>query len=134
MDATITSVDITIEPRDSFVLATATGRASLAEALETCRSILDAAADRGFDKILLDCLGLDCVLSNAARYELGTNMADYCRSRSIRPRVAVVGKLPTITGFAARLASHHGVPVETFAVIQAAVDWLNEAEAQVTAS
>jgi hypothetical protein len=51
-------------------------------------------------------------------------MAEYCNSRSITPKVATVGKLPLMNGFAARVASNRGLAAETFSESQKAMDWL----------
>jgi hypothetical protein len=51
-------------------------------------------------------------------------MAEYCRSRSITPKIATVGKPPLIDGFAARVAWNRGLIAETFLDVQKAMDWL----------
>jgi hypothetical protein len=118
-------MDVKLESREGFLLATAAGRLSLAEALELGRNVCDTALERGLDGILVDCLELEGDLSNGARYELGKTIAEYCRSRSMNKRVAVIGKKPTITGFSARLAANRGATVQTFSERQAAMEWLN---------
>ena len=118
-------MDVKLESREGFLLATAAGRLSLAEALELGRNVCDAAVERGLDRILVDCLELEGDLSNGARYELGKTIAEYCRSRSMNNRVAVIGKKPTITGFSARIAANRGATVQTFSERQAGLDWLS---------
>jgi hypothetical protein len=54
-----TPVDLILEPRDGFLLATASGEQSVDEALQTCRDMLEVAARLGMRKILLDCLALN---------------------------------------------------------------------------
>ena len=49
-------MDLKLESRDGIVQATATGQlVSLSEALEHCKDICDAAAEKGYPKILFDC-------------------------------------------------------------------------------
>ncbi len=45
-------------------------------------------------------------------------------SRSMTPKVAMVGKAPLIDGFAAWVASNRGLSAETFSELQKAMDWL----------
>ena len=116
---------VKLESRDGFLLATVAGRVSLTEALELGRNVCDAAMERGLDRILVDCLAMEGDLSNGARYELGKTIAEYCRSRSMNNRVAVIGKKPTITGFSARIAANRGATVQTFSERQAGLDWLS---------
>lgn len=126
-------MDLKLESREDYLLATAVGRVSLKDALELDKSVFDAAAERGFDKILLDCLAVEGELSILARYELGTPLAEYCKSRSMTPKVAVIGKMPTITGFGA-FAANRGLPVKTFPGLQPALDWLNAFGTKANAS
>jgi len=127
-------MDLKLESREGFLLATALERVSLAEALELGRNVCDAAVERGFDRILVDCLALEGELSMAARYELGKTISEYCQIRSMNHRVAVVGKEPTITGFSARIASNRGSIVQTFSDRQVALDWLKGTGSRATAS
>jgi hypothetical protein len=71
-------MDLKLESSDGYLLAAAVGRVSLKEALEIGKNVFEAAAERGFDKILLDCLAVEGELSILARYELGTRLAEYC--------------------------------------------------------
>jgi hypothetical protein len=107
---------------------------TLAEALELGQNVCDIAVERGLDGILVDCLALEGDLSNGARYELGKTIAEYCRSRSMSTRVAVIGKKPTITGFSARIAANRGAMIQTFSDRQAGLDWLNGFGSKATAT
>jgi hypothetical protein len=117
-------MDLKLESRDGFLLATATAQVSSSEAREWCKNICDPAADRGFNRIVLDCLGVEGELSDLERYEIGKSMAENCLNHSMFPTVAVVGKPPTITGFGALVALNRGLTVFTFSERQAALDWL----------
>jgi hypothetical protein len=115
-----------LESRDGYLLATASGRASFAKALDLSKNVCDAAAERGFSKILYDYRAVEGELSVMEWYEIGKTMAEYRLSRSGTPVIAVVGKPPTITEFGAEVARNRGLLVLTFPELQPAVDWLNE--------
>ena len=117
-------MDLILEPRDGFLLATALGEVSFDSAMESCRNMLDLAAGLGLRKILLDCCTLQGDLSPEERFELGRNIAEYCRSKLRVPSVAVIGKPPSVTGLCARVASNRGMPAETFSDRQQGLDWL----------
>jgi hypothetical protein len=127
-------MDLKLESRDGFLLATATGRVSSSEAREWCKNICDPAADRGFNRIVLDCLGVEGELFDLERYEIGKSMAENCLSRSMYPTIALVGKPPTITGFEALVARNRGLTVFTLPERQAGLDWLNGFGSQATAT
>ena len=59
------------------------------------------------------------------RYDLGKAMAEYCFSKAIYPKVALVGLLPFITGFGAAVASNRGLTTKTFSESQSALKWLS---------
>jgi hypothetical protein len=118
-------MDLTFESREDFLLATATGQVSLHAVLELHRNICDAATKGGFNKILYDCSAMTGALSVLEEYEIAKTIADYCVSKSANPKVALVGKPPTVTGFAAQVAMNRGLTVLTFSERQAGVDWLN---------
>jgi hypothetical protein len=127
-------MDLKLESRDDFLLATATGRVSSNEAREWCKNVCGAAAARGFGRILIDCLGVEGELSDLERYEIGKSMAKDCLNHSMFPTIALVGKLPTITGFEALVARNRGLTVFTFPERQAGLDWLNGFGSKSTAT
>ena len=63
-------------------------------------------------------------LSVVEQYQLGKTIADYCRG-AMAPKIAAVGKPPTINGVAAQVAWNRGLTVQTFSELQPAVNWLN---------
>ena len=119
-------MDLALEPRDGFLLATASGQLSLSEAMESCKDMCDLAAFMGFGKILFDCLALEGELTPDDRFELGKTIAEHCQCFVIVPSVALVGNPPAVTGLGAKIASNRGLPVETFSDRQAALDWLRD--------
>lgn len=127
-------MDLKLDSREGFLLATAAGKVSLKEALDIYKKACDFAAEHGFDRILVDCSAVEGELSDMERYELGRTMAEYCLRRSGSLRIATVGKPPTITGFAALVASNRGVAAETFSELHTAIAWLNSFGAKATTS
>ena len=88
------------------------------------KKFIDTATERGFDKILMDFLAVTGELSAIDLYEVAKTMAEYCVSKSICPKVAVVGKPPTVTGFGAQVASNRGLTSMAFSDSQPALNWL----------
>jgi len=123
-----------LEPRGGLWLATVSGRVSLAEALELGWRVCAAAAGQGFGKVLVDCLAVAGELSVVDRYELGEEVAEYCKYRSIIPTIALLGQVPTVTGFCALVARNRGMLVETFSESQTALGWLNRFQFNATPS
>jgi hypothetical protein len=121
---------VKFESGDRFLLATAEGAVSLNDSLELGKNICNAAGKRGFSEILIDCSKVTGELSALEQYDLGKTMAEYClakqsfRSRPPIPKVAIIGKPPTITGFAAQVARNRGLSVQTFPELRPALDWL----------
>jgi len=117
-------MDLTFESRDGVLLAKARGGVSLPEAIGVFTKACDLAAERGLNRILVDCLSVEGELSTMERYELGRTVAEYCNSRSMTSAVATVGKPPVVDGFGALVAWNRGLVVKTFSESQEAMDWL----------
>ena len=118
------AMQVTLASPDDFFLATATGRVSVKEVLRVFKKVIDTATERGFDKILMDFSAVTGELSAIDLYEVAKTMAEYCASKSIYPKVALVGKPPTVTGFGAQVASNRGLTSMTFSESQPALNWL----------
>jgi hypothetical protein len=127
-------MDLKLESREGFLLATAAGLVSLSETVELGQNICDAAAERGFRKVVLDCVAVEGELSATERYILGKTIVEYCVTRSIAVKVAVIGNPPTVTGLGAQVAWNRGMLVETFSERQEAMDWLNGIGSTATAT
>ena len=123
-------MDVKLESVDCFLLATLTGRVWLEEALALGKVVFDVAAEKSFSRILFDCHAVEGELTIVDRYDIGEGLAEYCKSQSMVPSVALLGKLPTVTGFGAHIARNHGLDVKVFSERQAAVDWLNRLGSQ----
>ena len=117
-------MQLTLASQDDFLLATATGRVSVEEVLRVFKNVIDAATERGFNKILMDFWAVTGELAVIDLYEIGKAMAEYCVSKSICPKVALIGKPPLVTGFGAEVASNRGLTSMTFSERQPALNWL----------
>jgi hypothetical protein len=117
-------MQVTLALQDDFLLATATGRASVKEVLRVFKKVIDTATERGLKQILMDFLAVTGVLAVLDLYEIGKAMAEYCVSKSIYPKVALIGKPPLVTGFVAEVASNRGLTSMTFLERQPALNWL----------
>ena len=118
-------MDVKLESRSGFLLATITGQVSLNEALEIFKQTCDAAAERGLNRILADFSAANGKLSDLERYELGHSMSEYYANKPQIFKVATVGNPPLINGFGAQVASNRGLVAKTFPDLLAAIDWLN---------
>jgi hypothetical protein len=117
-------MELRLTPQDDFMLATAAGKVSADEVLRVFTNVIDTATERGLEKILMDFLAVTGKLSVTDLYRIGKTMAEYCTSKSICPKVAVVGLPPTVTGFGAQVASNRGLTSMTFSERQPALNWL----------
>ena len=119
-------MDVRVESRPNYVFATLAGGHSLEEVLKAFQATYDAAFGRGLWLILVDCSGLEGELTTVERFELGERGATYWASKSwnISPKIAVVGRVPVVDGFAALVASNRGLEAQTFSELQQARDWL----------
>jgi hypothetical protein len=126
-------MDLKLQSRNGILLATAAGHASLTETVELGKHVCDAAAERGFRRVLLDCFAVDGELSVTERFILGKTIVEYCVTRSIAVKVAIMGNSPVVTGLAAEVAWTRGMMVQAFSDRQAAMDWLNAFGSKATA-
>ena len=118
------NLQVDFEWKDGYLLVTPTGQATFGDALETYKKACDLATKNGVEKILVDCRAVEAEFSTLERYTLGQTMAKYCLERSMNPKIATVGMLPTIDGFAHRVASNRGVMAATFSQMKPALEWL----------
>jgi hypothetical protein len=118
------SIQLTLVPQDDFLLVTGVGQASAEEVLRVLTTVIDAGTEQGFHKILLDFSAVVGELSVVNLYAVGKAMAEYCVSKSIHPKLAVIGKPPTVSGFGAEVASNRGLTSIPFSESQSALNWL----------
>ena len=118
-----------IESKEDYLEVTLMGQVSLSEATVVLTKVRDVATERGFDKVLIDCVSLSGDLSSFERYELGRILAEHWqKGLSGTPKIAIVGTPPTINGFGALVASNRGFLAKTFPELPKALDWLNRFE------
>jgi hypothetical protein len=96
-----------VESKEDYLEVTLAGQVSFSEATVFLTKVRDVATERGFDKVLVDCLSVSGELSSFERYELGQILAEHWqKGLSGTPRRAIVGTPPTINGFGALVASN----------------------------
>ena|SRR5579863_2703891 len=119
-------MEVKFDSRTDCVFVTITGPMPPEGLLSVFYKIIDTAIERGLALILLDFSALDGTLTASERFNLGEDAAAYFlnKSRTIRPKIAVVGKAPLIDGFGAMVASNRGINAKTFSDVPQALDWL----------
>lgn len=95
--------------------------------------MLDTAAENQINKVLVNTLAVDGELAAFERYALGEEIASYLSQRQANLKLAIVGILPTVNGFAVRVAQKRGIVTEVFSSPEEALDWLNDLPASGTA-
>lgn len=115
---------IDIELREGLMLVTASGRVAFDTASQFFKQVWDTAAEHQINKILVNSLAMDGELATFERYDLGAEIAAYLAERQLDLKVAIVGRLPTVNGFAVRVARNRGVVAEVFLTQQDALNWL----------
>ena len=117
---------IEIELQDALLVVTAHGSAAFDTALRLFKQVFDTAAGKGISRILVNALGVDGELAGFERYQLGSELASYLAERQMHFKLAVVGSLPAVTGFAVRVLQNRDIIAKTFSHQQEALSWLEE--------
>ena len=117
-------IRLTLASHRDLLLATAAGQVSSEELLRVLATVIDTASERGLDKILLDFSALTGELPATHLYSVGKTIAQYCATKPFNPKLAVIGKPPTVTGFGAQVASNRGLISKTFSETEEALKWL----------
>ena len=88
--------------------------------------IIDTAIERGLGPILIDFSASSGALATSERFNLAESATAYflSKSRTIRPKIAIVGKAPLIDGFGAMVASNRGTNAKAFSDVSQALEWL----------
>lgn len=113
-----------IELQGNVLLVTASGSVEFNAALRLLKEACDTAKEKGVSKILVNTLGADGEFSTIERYQMGVEVAAYVKQRVVNPRLAFVGKLPTMDGFGVRVAQNRDLVVKMFSSQQEAMEWL----------
>lgn len=115
---------IDIELQGGLLLVNASGNFTFDAALRLLKEACDRAKEKEVNKILVNCLAMDGELTTIERYNLGVEVATYVKQRQMNPRLAFVGKPPTIDGFGVRVGQNRGLVTEVFSSQQEALNWL----------
>ncbi len=124
-------MEVKFDSRTDCVFATITGPMAPDGLLPVFYKIIDTAIERGLGPILIDFSAIDGTLATSERFNLAESAAAYflSKSRTIRPRIAIVGKAPLIDGFGAMVASNRGINAKAFSDVPQALDWLGVPQA-----
>jgi len=117
---------IDIELREGLLLVTASGTFAFDAALLLLKQVCDTAKEKEVSKILVNALAVDGELATVERYRLGTEVTAYLKQRGMSPRLAFVGKPPTVDGFGVRVAQNRGITTEVFSGQIEALRWLDK--------
>ena len=117
---------IDIELREGLLLVTASGTFAFDAALLLLKQVCDTAKEKEVSKILVNALAVDGELATVERYRLGTEVTAYLKQRGMSPRLAFVGKPPTVDGFGVRVAQNRGITAEVFSGQIEALRWLDK--------
>lgn len=117
-------LQIDIEFQGKVLLVTASGSAALEASVRLLKRAFDAAKEKEVHKILVNTVAVTGALSTFERYTLGVEVVKYLRLREMNPRVAFVGKPPTMDGFGVRVAQNRNLTAEVFSSQEEALNWL----------
>jgi hypothetical protein len=101
-------LQIDIELHGGLLLVTASGNVAFDAALRLLKQVCDTAKEKEVNKILINTLAMEGELSTFERYGLGVEVAAYIKQRQMNPRLAFVGKPPTMDGFGVRVGQIEG--------------------------
>ena len=113
-----------IKLQEGLLLVNASGKVELDVALRLIKQVFDTAKENGINKILVNTLTTDGELSTVERYQFGVEVAAYVKQHQMNPRLAFVGKPPTMNGFGVRVAQNRDMVANMFHTQQEAMDWL----------
>jgi hypothetical protein len=114
------------ELQGHFLLVTLTGNVDLSSSVRLFNQAFDVAAQKRVDKLLINALAVAGTLSTLERYALGVKVTAHITQLRTNPKVAFVGVLPTVDGFAVRVTQNRDVYAELFRNVPEAVEWLGK--------
>src|SRR5215475_14657716 len=103
-----------MEVQGALLLVVVNGELSFNAAWDVLKQTYDTALEKQVNLILVDALALEGKLTSFEKYRLGTETVTYFRSRRMYPRIACVGKPPSMDGFGVLVARNRGVAAEMF--------------------
>jgi hypothetical protein len=119
-------LQITVELKEGILLVTATGLYTFDAGVRLLKQVLDTAIEKQISKILVNTLAMGGELSIIDRHLLAVEVVEYAKRQQMVPRLAFVGKLPTLDGFGVRVAQNRGLTTDMFSSQQEALNWLEK--------
>jgi len=120
-----------MEVQGVLLVVVVNGEVSFNAAWDVLKQTYDTALEKQVNLILVDALAVEGKLTSFEKYRLGTETVTYFRSKQMQPRIACVGKLPSMDGFAVLVAKNRWVAAEMFSNRQEALNWLGVPKNQV---
>src|SRR5215510_2164607 len=117
-----------MEVQGALLLVVVNGELSFNAAWDVLKQTYDTALEKQVNLILVDSLAVEGRLTTFEKYRLGTETVTYFRSRLMQPRIACVGKPPSVDGFAVLVAKNRWVAAEMFSDRDEALNWLGLAK------
>src|SRR5215813_4739347 len=117
-----------MEVQGALLVVVVNGEVSFNAAWDVLRQTYDTALEKQVNLILVDSLAVEGKLTTFEKYRLGTETETYFRSRLMQPRIACVGKPPSVDGFAVLVAKNRWVAAEMFSDRDEALNWLGLAK------
>jgi len=117
-----------MEVQGALLLVVVNGELSFNAAWDVLKQTYDTALEKQVNLILVDSLAVEGRLTTFEKYRLGTETVTYFRSRLMQPRIAWVGKPPSVDGFAVLVAKNRWVAAEMFSDRDQALNWLGLAK------
>jgi hypothetical protein len=115
---------IHIELQEDLLLVTVGGTLAFDAALRLLKQMVDTAAEKQVIGILLNGLAMDGTLSILDRYRVAVEIMAYLREFRMHPKLAIVGKPPTLNDFGVMVARNRGLAAKFFSSQQEAMNWL----------
>src|SRR5215475_15006054 len=113
-----------MEVQGALLLVVVKGQLSFNAAWDVLKQTYNTALEKQLNLILVDALAVEGKLTSFEKYRLGTETVTYFRSKQMQPRIACVGKPPSMDGFAVLVAKNRWVAAEKFSNRQEALHWL----------
>lgn len=112
--------------KEGILRLTVTGESELEESVRVFEKMCRDARAKKARGVLMDLRKLTGVLSGRERLEMGSRVAACAEGLGGVPKVAVLGKPPTVDGFAAMVARNRGIEVDLFDTVEEALEWLKK--------
>lgn len=113
-----------LEFQQNLLAARLSGPASFEDVSDGLAAIWGTSAEKGYDRILVDCSDLQADLTTAQRFKMGNDGAEGFHRRKHYPSIALIGRPPVIDGFGILVGRNRGINARLFSDRSDGVEWL----------